>query len=751
MHFCRKAVRELKQQSNENEQGAAGQSRQRKAKNRSGQRLRAAAAVLLGLTAGMPPGYAQIGGAGSKGPDKAASQLPPAPTPVLTPQLNSSNRDYSKPFASWLTNPINVYRPTTINQASFVNSVRLSDLVKNGKIYLSLSDAIALAIENNYDIAIARYDLDIADTDILRTRTGAAPLGVPTGIVSNTLTGSSSTAATGGGGPGGTSGGAGGAGSGVSGLTLTTAGAGPSPEALDPSVTGTIQFERATAPQVNTLFSGGLKSVTTNTNQYNFTFNQGIVTGANLQVGIQNQRVTTDNPFTDYSPYLNSIFKATLTQHLLQGAGIWMNKRFIYQALNDRRIADSSFRQQILYTVNQVESIYWGLVQDYEDVQAKQRALDQSNQLLSDNKKQLEIGTMAPLDVVNAQSSVAADEQALISSQSALTYQQQIIKQAIARNLNDPTLSAAPVIPTDRVSLDPLPEESQPVEALVQEAFQQRPELEQAKLTLRNDEITLKGARNALLPTLDAYGFYGSSALGGSQSPNAINFFETCSSPSATCRCTTTGSVTSCTSIYPPGSFPTVGYGTVVQNLFNSSAPDKGVGFSLTIPIRNRYAQSQQERSLMEYRQAELQLEQKYTQIRMQVVNAMYALTNDRAQVKSAEAARDYNQQSLDAEEKKLHLGASTTANVLQQQRNLAMAEDNLIAAHAAYAKDRAGLYQTLASTLQHYSINLTEAAAGTVTSAPVIQGVSPAQPGNEPTMTPPAAPEQPAPAPSAQ
>jgi outer membrane protein TolC len=696
----------------------------------------------------MPQSFAQQNGAGANAPDNAASELPVAPAPAATePNLHPSSRDFSRPFASWMRNPINVYRPTMINKASFANSVRLTDLVKDGKIYLSLSDAIALAIENNYDIAIARYDLDIADTDILRTRTGAAPLGVPTAIVANTLTGSSSTVTAGGGGPGGTAVGEGGAGSGANGLTLTTAGAGPTPEAFDPSVSGTIQFERAAQPQVNTLFSGGLKSLTTNTNEYNFTFNQGIVTGANLAVSFQNQRVTTDNPFTDYSPYLNSVFKATLTQHLLQGAGIWVNKRFIYQAMNDRRIADSSFRQQILYTVNQVETIYWGLVQAYEDVQAKERALDQSGQLLSDNKKQLEIGTMAPLDVVNAESSVAADQQALISSQSTLNYQQQIIKQAIARNLNDPALSTAPVIPTDRVSLEPIPEESQPVEALVQEAFQRRPELEQAVLTLRNDEITLKGARNALLPTLDAYGFYGSSALGGSQSPDAENFFAACTSPSSTCLCT--GS--SCVSLYPPGTFPAVGYGTVAGHLFNSSAPDKGVGFNLTVPIRNRYAQSVQERSLMEYRQAELQLEQKYTQIRMQVVNAMYALTNDRAQVKSAEAAQDYAQQSFDAEGKKLHLGASTTANVLQQQRNLAVAQNNLIAARAVYAKDRAGLYQTLASTLQHYGINLPEAATGNVTTTPVVPGVEPAKPGNEPIMTPPAAPEQPAQAPPAQ
>jgi len=699
--------------------------RNRRMNGAAGGRLRAVAAALLTLAATMPPGYAQQT-AGSNGPDKAASQLPVAPTPVPTSPtpLRTSDRYYARPYATWIGDPINIYRPTTIPKASFVNSVRLNDLVKDGKIYLSLADALALAIENNYDIAIARYDLDIADTDVLSTRTGAAPRGAPAGLVTGTQGGSSSTLSTGGG-PGGTTGGSGGAGSGVNGLTLSTAGAGPTPENLDPYLGGSIQFERAYQPQVNPLFSGGKPKLNTNTDSYDFTFNEGFVTGTGLQVGWQNSRVTSGNPFQTYSPSLSATFKATVTQHLLQGAGIWVNKRFIYEALNDRRITDSSFRQQILYTVNQVESIYWGLVQDYEDVQAKERALDQSKQLLSDNQKQLQIGTMAPLDVVNAQSNVASDEQALISAQSALNYQQQIIKQAITRNLNDPTLSAAPVIPTDRVSLDPIPEESQPVEALVQEAFQQRPELEQAVLTLKNDEITLRGARNGLLPVLDVYGFYGANALGGSQSPNCVTF-----SFSGSTAC-------------PPGTYPTVGYGTVTQNLFNSTASDKGAGFSLNIPLRNRQAQATQERSVMEYRQAELRLEQLHTEIRMQVVNAMYALTNDRAAVKAAEAARDYAQQSLDAEQKKLHLGASTTAQVLQQQRNLATADFNLISAYGGYAKDRAGLYQTLASTLQHYAINLPDAAAGKVNAEPVIPGVVAAKPGNEPSMAPPAAQEQ--------
>jgi len=495
---------------------------------------------------------------------------------------------------------------------------------------------------------------------------------------------------------------------------------------------GTIQWEHAFTPELNLLFSGGLPKLNTNTDEYNFTYNQGFITGTALQVGLQNNRVTTNTPFDTYSPSLQSIFKATVTQHLLQGAGIWVNKRYIYQALNDRRITDASFRQQIMYTVDQVETIYWGLVQAYEDVQAKQRGLDQSTQLLADDRKQLQIGTMAPLDVVDAESQVASDKQALITSQNALNYQQEIIKQAIARNLNAPTLSAAPVIPTDRVNVQPIPEESRPIESLVQEAFKQRPELEEAVLTLRNDEITLKGARNALLPTLDVYGFYGSSALGGAQGPNCI-----------------TGSFTSALIPCPPNTFPAIGYGTVVRNLFNSSASDKGAGFTLSVPIRNREAESIHTRSIMEYRQAELRLEQLYTQIRMQVVNAMYALTNDRAAVQAAVAARTYNEQSLDAEEKKLHLGASTTANVLLQQRNLATAEDNLINANAQYAKDRASLYQILASTLQHYNINLADAAQGQVNTQPVVSGVQPAPAETAPPATPPM-PQQPAPPPPA-
>jgi len=692
-------------------------------RGQAGNRLRAIAAVVLTLAAGVPSGFSQQQTVNT--PTKPASDLPAEPAPVQTEPLNlrATQRDFSKPAAGLLGNPIKPYLPTNVPKASFVNSVRLGDMVKDGKIYLSLSDALALAIENNFDIAISRYYMDLADLDILRAKAGATLFGSGATVNANTQGGYLSTAAAGGG-PGASTGGS--AGGSVGGLTLTASGAGPTPENLDPFIAGTIQFERASQPQSNTLFSGGKTSLTTNTDQYNFSYNQNFITGTTFVASINNSRITTDNPFSSYSPELQSSFNAKLTQHLLYGGGIWVNKRYVYQAANNRRITDSTFRQQILYTVNQVENIYWGLVNTYEDVQAKERALEQSSKLAGDDRKQLEIGTMAPLDVVNADQSVASDKQVLISSQTALNYQQQIIKQAIARNLNDPALVAAAVIPTDRVSLEELPEEKQPIDDLVQEAFRQSPVLEQAVLTLKNDEISLRGAKNGLLPTLDAYGFYNSSALGGSQNPNAVDF--------------NTGKP------YPPGKFPPSGYGTVLQDLFNSSSPDKGVGLDLNIPIRNRPAQAQQAQALIEYRQAELRLEQLYTQIRINVVNSMYALTEDRALVQASIATKDYATQALDAEQKKLKLGASTTATVLQQQRSLAAAENTLLQANATYAKDRAGLYQTLASTLQHYGINLGEAASGNVNTAPAIPGLVPAPPSKEPTTTPPATPPATAP-----
>ena len=636
--------------------------------------------------------------------------VPPTPQPKFSEPLylRDTTHDYTHPHGLF-PNPFTLYKAANFPAPRLGNTPRLDQLVRDGKIYLSLSDAVLLALENNFDIAIARINLDIADTDILRARAGSTLRGVSTGLVSGTL-GGVGTTVTGGGGPGGTSSGAGGTGTGSGGLVLSTNGGGPLPENLDPAVTGSLSYEAVTTPSTSA-FTGS-QPVKSTTSLFNFGYQQGFLTGTSLAVGFNNNRSTNTNPFNTYSPLITSSFRATATQHLLQGLGWWINGRFIVQAKNNRQITDAAFRQQVLSTISQVETIYWGLVSAYEDDQAKERALAQSTQLTQDNRRQLQIGTLAPLDVVNSDAAVAADKQALTASQSNLQYQQLIMKQAIARNLEDPALTNAPVIPTDRVGLDRLPEEDMQQDALVQEAYANNPQIEQAVLNMKNNEITIRAEKNGLLPVVDAYAFYGASAVSGSQSPY-LNCAALAGFGGSACP------------------FPTVGYGTAFQNLFNSSSPDKGVGVNISIPLRNRVAQADQARSQMEYRQAQMRLQQLYTQVRIQVVNAVFALTNDRAQVSAAQASREYAMQSLDAEQKKYRLGASTSANVLQQQRMLAGAEATLISSTAAYARDRAALLQLLSKTLDRYNISLEDAATGTLKAAPTIPGLTAPQ---EPT-----------------
>ena len=675
-----------------------------------------AAIALLLLSVNTQPAMAQAGVAPSGAPQQTnptapatqpatgadQANIPATPAPKLTEPLylRDTAKDYTRQH-SFYPNPLNLYTPMSVPLPRLGNTPRLDSLLRDGKIYLSLSDAVLLALENNFDIAIARINLDIADTDILRAKAGSFLRGVPTGTVADTLGGSGMTV-TGGGGPGGTSGGAGGGGAGANGLVLSTSGGGPAPETLDPSLTGTTQFERATSQQTSPFSPGS----TTNTLTSNFGYQQGFLAGTQLSVTFNNSRQTTTNTFSTYSPLLNTTLRAEITQHLLQGFGPAINGRFIVQAKNDRRITDSAFRQQLLYTVNQIENIYWGLVSAYEDEQAKERALAQSTQLSQDNRRQLQIGTLAPLDVVNSDAAVATDKQALVASQSNLEYQQLVMKQAIARNLEDPALTSAPVIPTDRVALDRLPEEDMSQDTLVQQAYVNNPQIEQATLNMKNNELTIKAEKNGLLPTVDAYGFYGTGSVAGPLNPAAIPI---CFSPPCAAQ----------TSLIPAG------YAGALSNVFSGTYPDYGAGVNITIPLRNRVAQADQARSQMEYRQVQMRLQQLYTQIRIQVINAQYALTNDRAQVSAAQAGREYGAQSLDAEQKKFKLGASTSALVLQQQRNMAAAENTLISATAAYAKDRAALRQLTSTTLDAYGISITDAATGVIATAPVIPGLT--------------------------
>ncbi len=610
-------------------------------------------------------------------------------------------------------NPIAPYTARNVPPPSFENTPRIDQLMHDGKLMLSLSDAIALALENNLDIAIARYNLPIADTDVLRTRAGSSLRGVNTGLVQGTPGGASGSLGTGstgaqGGGAGGTTTGAGGAGAGTGGIVNSTLGSsGPPVEQLDPALISTLQLEKAQQPQATSIFTG-VRTLNQNSGIENFTFTKGFLTGTDLAVTFDNSRQTTNSLVQSLNPLLNASFRAQLRQHLLQGFGTSVNDRLIRIARNNREITDISFRLQVIQTVSQIQNIYWDLVAAYETVKAHERSFATAQRTLSDTQKQVQIGTLAPIEIVSAQSQVASVQQSLIVAQTNLELQQLLMKNAVSKNLTDPVLAAAPVIPTDTMNI-PDQEPVMPVQDLVNDALSHRPELAQSRITLTNYEINIKGAKNGLLPALDLYAFYGASSIAGQQNPLA-----TCGLGSKSNFCTPAGTIN-------PG-----GYNTAFSNLFNGTSPDKGIGLQLSIPIFNRSAQADQVRSELEYRQAQMLLQQLENQIRIQVRNAQYTVQQNRALIDSATKGRELAAQNLDAEQKKYSLGASTPYNVLQMQRDLATAESNLVSAMSAYEKSRVTLEQVTGNALDRLGIRIDDAESGNVRSTPTVPYVKP-------------------------
>jgi len=618
-------------------------------------------------------------------------------SPILRAQQTQDSSLIRKLYGA---GPLYLYRGRDVPPPTFQNSPRFNQLLHEGKIMLSLNDAIALALENNLDLAIARYNLDIADTDILRTRSGAPMRGVANGLVQGTPGGGIGGFGTGapGAGAGGTSGGAGGAGTGAGGIVQSTIGTGAPVGSLDPVVTSSLLLQHITSPLANTITTG-TALFRQNMTEANFDYTQAFGTGTSIDFSFDNNRQTNNSPITSLVPALNSSFQFTLTQHLLAGFGTTSNRRFIYIARNNREISDVAFRNQVIATVTQVQNIYWDLVNAFEDVRVKQRSEALAQQTLEDNRKQVELQAMAPIEMQRAESEVDTRNQEFIVAQASLELQQLLMKNAITRNLDDSMLAAAPVIPTDSMILSET-EVVVPTQDLVADAQAHRPEIVQARIDLTNREITLKTARNALLPTLDLIAFYGGSGLGGTLNP----YF----------------------SPVPQIAISKSGLSDTLKSAFNGSAPNYQVGFNLTIPIRNRAARADQLRSELEYRQAELRLGQLRNQIGIEVRNAQFALQQNRARVTSARKARDLAQRTLEIEQKKLALGATTSLQVLQASRDGALAESNLVTAMTSYEKSQVELDRAIGATLVRNSINLADAETGVVSTVPRVPGLAP-------------------------
>ena len=646
-------------------------------------------------------------------PAGASPTIVPAPQPAQPEAVHL--RDYSVPRKAF-PNLLQPYTARPLEDSNLGNSPRIDTLMRDGKIYLSIDDAVALALENNLDLEIARYNLNIAAADLLRAKSGASILGVNTGIVQNTPGGGvGGLGGTVGSGTGGTTVAAGGAGSGTNGLVSSTLGIGSPITSFDPQLTGTFQLDKNNTESVS-VFSP-VPVVAQNTYNANFAYTQGFNWGGALTGGFNNTHLTTNNPTSLLTPQLGSTFQFRFTQNLLQGFGFLPNTRFIRIAKNNREISDVAFRLQVITTVDQVENMYWDLVFAYENVRVQQESLTYTQKALEDAKRQAQVGTVPPIQVVSAQSTVATGQQNLIVAQNNLQLQQLLMKNAISRSIEDPILAEADVVPTSTM-LVPQQEPVTPIQDLINDALQHRAELVETRIDLNSRDLNVKSVRNSMLPTLQAFAYYGGSGVGGDVNPAV----PTCSS--------TSGSFCFNSAKAPPP-FQTstnVGYGGTLNQLVNSTAPDKGVGLALNIPIRNRLAQSNQVRAELEYRQALVRQHQLENQVRIEVRNAQFDVKQNRAAVQAAQSAVDLARQTLDADQQKLKVGLTTQTAILQDASTLTGGESNLVSAKAAYEKSRIELDRATGLLLDHAGINIADATRGQVTHLPAVPYVAPRQ-----------------------
>lgn len=649
----------------------------------------------------------------------SSPSAPTAPQPAQPEAVHLT--DYSKPRPAF-PNPLLPYKSRDLAEPSTANSPRIDSLMRDGKIYLSIDDAVALTLENNLDLEIARYNLNIADADYLRAKSGASILGVNAGIVQNTPGGGvGGLGGTVGSGTGGTTIAASGAGTGTNGLVSSTLGIGSPITAFDPLITSTVQLDKDQLISTSAISPAPGGILAQNTYTADFTYTQGLQWGTVLSAGFNNTHVTSNSGFALLTPQVASNFQFKVTQNLLQGFGSLANTRFIRIAKNNREISDVAFRLQIITTVDQIEDMYWDLVYAYENVRVQQEALAYAQKALDDTQHQAKAGTVPLIQVVSAQSTVATDQQNLIVAQNNLQLEQLLMKNAVSRSVEDPIFAEADVIPTSGMQL-PQEEPVIPIQDMISEALQHRAELVESRIDLNSRDLNNKAIRNAMLPTLDAFAYYGGSGLGGDVNPLCTSQGFQCSPPPLF------------------GSAKAVGYGSTLNQLVNSTAPDKGVGLSLTIPLRNRLAQSNQVRAELEYRQALVREHQLENQVRIEVRNAQFDVRQNLVAVKAAQSAVDFARQTLDADQQKLKVGLTTQVTILQDAASLTTGESNLVSAKAAYEKSRVELDRATGLLLDHAGINVADAMRGQVTHLPNVPYVGPlpdTAPGTQPAPQP--------------
>jgi outer membrane protein len=633
------------------------------------------AAVLVGVLAGTP--------CTSTLAQEPASAPPPETAPQAAPQggvpisLGVSKFNYSLPPRVF-PNIINPYRQQNVAPGVLANSPRLDQLIHGGKLELSLQDAIALALENSMDIVVQRYSPWIADVSLLKAKAGGLGYGTPGSI--------------------------------AVGSTANL------PELYyDPVVSQTVSIADVKTPINNPFISGTGTTLTAATalqdltlvshsTVFNTQYQQNFITGTSFSASWDNTRGSS-NAENFFNPYIQSSLNITVSQQLLAGAGSWVNRRNILIAENNRKVADLAFEQQAITTTTNTITAYWELVYARENVKVQQQAVTVSEKLYNDNKKQLEIGTMAPLDVTRAESELASDRTNLIVAQTTQLQDEVQLKNFISKDLMSSNLLNVEIIPTDRPE-SPAAIEAANFEDAIREAFQKRPDVLEQDYNLKSAQVDVRATRNALLPVATLGLQYSSNGLGGNSlttgAPTTI-----AGAPIVDINGVPVAGLYQPETTEPVTGISKQGFSTAQSQIFHNTFPVYAGQVTFSLPLRNRANQADNIHAQLVERQFEAQVQQIKNNAVVDVRNTTIALQQGRAQVESARKARELQQQTFDAEQKKYQLGASTVYNVILTQRDLITAQGVELRALANLAEAKANYERALGRTLEVNNVTI--------------------------------------------
>ena len=590
---------------------------------------------------------------------------PPPPNKYLAPVL--------KPFH---------LEKRQVAPVKLANSPRLESLVRSGNLYLSVQDVIALALENNLDIAVQRYNPYLAREVLRRTEGGGFLRQVDTPVVAGPTSVSTAGISINGNGLG-AGGGLGGGGGIVSQI-------GPVPPSLDPNLYFSASAGHNTTPLTNTLLNQ-TTALTQGFRQVVFQYSQQFNTGTSGAFTFVSSRSLLNSSTPLFNPSISGYFDVQVNQNLLQGFHVDVNNRNIRVARNNLKVSNLQFKLQLVTTVGAVLNLYWDLVSFNEAVRIKEQALETAQNLYEGNKKQVEIGALPAIEVTRAAAEVSASKEDLLIAQTNVAQQGIVLKNALNRNsLQNAWLDDVHIVTLDHIEV-PQNEEIRPVTDLIQEALENRLEVERGRVNLESSKILLKGDRNGLLPNLQAFAEVTNHGLAGPANP----IYNNCCGQ--------------------PNDYFIGGTGNMLAQLFRRNFPDYSAGFSLNIPIRNRASQADYVTDQLQMRQTELQLQRTLNQVRVDVKTALIGLQQARARYQTAVDTRALAEQSLTAEQSRFRYGVATVAQVIQAQKDLAVGQDSEVQAMANYTHAKIAFDLAMGRTLDVNHVSIDEAVAGQV------------------------------------